>query len=203
MRTNRRKMMYEKADLNVEYITSTGLQYIYTDWVPLLKTMVSTKVRYHFNPTDSDPYAITLFSTIDKDRASFSITKGGDVPGRYYHLEAYNNYLYPIENPISITVDDEVLYEFTLDSYGLSINGKKIESHTRYVKNISSMMLMNLSENNNKTTLDFYGCKCWNDGKLERDFVPAKKNGIYGLYDKVNKKFWRSSTGVDFLGKDK
>lgn len=202
MRTNRRKMMNSKVDLKVEYITSTGLQTIKTDWIPQLKTKVSVKARYHFDPTDSTPYAITLFLSIDKDGRSFVITQGGNNAGRFYHLEAYNNYLYPKENPINIKVDDGVLYEFTLDPYGLSINGKSAGYKTRYVKNSSSMSILGLQKSS-KTTLNFYGCKCWNDGILERDFVPAKKKGIYGLYDKVNKKFWRSSSGVDFLGKDK
>lgn len=194
-------MMNSKVDLKVEYITSTGLQTIKTDWVPLLKTKVSIKVIYHFNQTDSTPYAITLFSAIDKDGKSFVITAGGDVPNRFYHLEAYNNYIWPKEYPIDITVDDGVIYEFTLDSYGLSINGKNAGTKGRSVHNTSSLIFFQNKLTN--TTLNFYGCKCWNNGILERDFVPAKKNGIYGLYDKVNKKFWRSSTGVDFLGKDK
>ena len=194
-------MMNSKVDLKVEYITSTGLQTIKTDWVPLLKTKVSIKVIYHFNQTDSTPYAITLFSAIDKDGKSFVITAGGDVPNRFYHLEAYNNYIWPKEYPIDITVDDGVIYEFTLDSYGLSINGKNAGNKGRSVHNTSSLIFFQNKLTN--TTLNFYGCKCWNNGILERDFVPAKKNGIYGLYDKVNKKFWRSSTGVDFLGKDK
>ena len=194
--------MNSKVDLKVEYITSTGLQEIKTDWVPLLKTKVSVKAMYHFNPTDSTPYAISLFNSTDKDGRSFSIISGGDIPGRFHHLEAYNNYMWPNEQPINITVDDSVLYEFTLDSYGLSINGKNVGTNTRKVYNTSSLQLFTLRKNC-KTTLNFYGCKCWNNGILERDFVPAKNNGIYGLYDKVNKKFWRSSSGVDFLGKDK
>ena len=201
MRTNRRKMMNSKVDLKVEYITSTGLQNIKTDWVPLLKTKVSVKVMYHFNPTDSTPYAISLFSSLDESIA-FTITSGGDVDGRFYHLEAYNNYVWPNDQPINITVDDSVLYEFTLDSYGLSINGKNVGTHIRRVYNTSSMSIFSLRKDS-KTTLNLYGFKCWNNGILERDFVPAKKNGIYGLYDKVNKKFWRSMSGVDFLGKDK
>ena len=194
-------MMNSKVDLKVEYITSTGLQTIKTDWIPQLKTKVSVKVIYHFNQTDSTPYAITLFSAIDKDGKSFVITAGGDVPNRFYHLEAYNNYIWPKEYPIDITVDDGVIYEFTLDSYGLSINGKNAGTKGRSVHNTSSLIFFQNKLTN--TTLNFYGCKCWNNGILERDFVPAKKNGIYGLYDKVNKKFWRSSSGVDFLGKDK
>lgn len=201
MRTSRRKMMNSKVDLKVEYITSTGLQVIKTDWIPQLKTKVSVKVRYHFDPTSSTPYAATIFSSLDKDRRAFMISKGGDEPGRFYHLEVYNNYLWPKENPINIKVNDGVLYEFTLDSYGLLINGKDRITNTRKVYSTSSLtFFQNILTN---TTLNFYGCKCWNDGILERDFVPAKKDGIYGLYDKVNKKFWRSSSGVDFLGKDK
>lgn len=196
--------MYNVVDMNVEYITSTGLQFIKTDWVPLLKTKVSIKAIYHFNPTDSTPYAIELFSSQDKDGRAFSITSGGDVPGRYNHLEVYNNYIYPQENPFTnITIYDSVLYEFTLDSYGLSINGKNSGTNTRRVYNESSMYILGVKENSSKTTLNLYGCKCWNNDILERDFVPAKKDGIYGLYDKVNNKFWRSSSGVDFLGKDK
>lgn len=194
--------MNSKVDLKVEYITSTGLQSIKTDWIPQLKTKVFVKVRYHFNPTDLTPYTIGIFTAKDQDGRSFSISHGGNVNKRFYHLEAYNNYIWPNENPINITVDDGVLYEFTLDFYGLSINGKNTEYKTRRVYNISSMVIFVLQKSS-KTTLNFYGCKCWNDGILERDFVPAKKNGIYGLYDKVNKKFWRSSNGVDFLGKDK
>lgn len=194
-------MMNSKVDLKVEYITATGLQTIKTDWIPQLKTKVSVKVRCHFDPTSSTPYAITLFSAIDKDGRTFSIISGGDIQDRFHHLEAFNNYIWPNEYPINITVDDGVLYEFTLDSYGLSINGKNEGNKTRNVYNTSSLMFFQKKLTN--TTLNFYGCKCWNDGILERDFVPAKKNGIYGLYDKVNKKFWRSSSGVDFLGKDK
>ena len=195
-------MMNSKVDLKVEYITVTGSQIIKTDWIPLLKTKVSIKVIYHFDPTDLTPYAIDLFTSQDKDGKSFAIIRGGDVHGRFYHLEAYSNYLWPTDQPINITVDDSVLYEFTLDSYGLSINGKKVGTITRKVYNTSSMDIFGI-KNSSKTTLNFYGCKCWNNGILERDFVPAKNNGIYGLYDKVNKKFWRSSSGVDFLGKDK
>lgn len=193
--------MKDKVDLKVEYITSTGLQVIKTDWIPLLKTKVSVKVRYHFDPTDSTPYASSIFSSLDEDARAFLISKGGDEPGRFRHLEVYNNYIWPKENPINIKVNDGVLYEFTLDSYGLLINGKDRTTNTRKVYNTSSLIFFqNILTN---TTLNFYGCKCWNNDILERDFVPAKKNGIYGLYDKVNKKFWRSSTGVDFLGKDK
>lgn len=202
MRGLRRKMMINEVDLKVEYITSTGLQYIETDWIPLLKAKVSTMVRFHFKPTDLTPYTISLFRCADTDGRFFGVISGGDVEGRFYHLEAYNNYLWPKEDPINITVDGGVLYEITLDSYGLSINGKNAGTKIRQVYNTSSMSLFYLKQNSN-TKLNFYGCKCWNDGILERDFVPAKKDGIYGLYDKVNKKFWRSSTGVDFLGKDK
>ena len=194
-------MMNSKVDLKVEYITVTGLQTIQTDWIPQLKTKVSVKVRYLFDQTSSTQYAIALFSTTDEDMRTFSIVSGGDVPDRFHHLEAYNNYILPNGYPINITVDDGVLYEFTLDSYGLSINGKNAGNNTRSVYNTSSLMFFENRLTN--TTLNFYGCKCWNDGLLERDFVPAKKDGIYGLYDKVNKKFWRSSSGVDFLGKDK
>ena len=48
----------------------------------------------------------------------------------------------------------------------------------------------------------------WKQKWAEKSLVLAKKAKIseitaYDTSDKVNKKFWRSSSGVDFLGKDK
>ena len=187
-------------DLNVEYIVADGRQMIETDWIPLLNTKVSLTFMFHFDPTDKTPYAITVFNTLDKDTGvMFSVLKGGDAEGRFYHLEAYNNYTYPTDYPMwDGTVDNGKLYEFTLDSHKLFINGGLKGQNNRYVSNKSPMTILEATKG--KTTLDLYGCKCWNNGILEREFVPAKKNGVYGLYDKVNRKFWRSSTGVDFSG---
>lgn len=45
-----------------------------------------------------------------------------------------------------------------------------------------------------------YGIKLLNDDILEYDLIPYKNNGIYGLLDKISGGFYRSITGVDFVG---
>ena len=203
MRCARRRMMNGNVDLNVECITATGENEIATDWVPLKDTKASVSFMLHYSPTDSTPYAVQIISAIDADtNVTFTISKGGDVENRLKHLEMYNNYIYPREEPFyNGTFEGDMVWNITMDSYGLTINGKQVATNRRTMPNVNSMNI--LQRGKSITTCDIYSIQCWNNGILERDFVPAKKNGIYGLYDKVKKKFWRSSTGVDFLGKDK
>ena len=45
-----------------------------------------------------------------------------------------------------------------------------------------------------------YSCKIYQNDILIRDFVPALQNGVYGLWDKKNKKFYSSATSSQFTG---
>ena len=44
-----------------------------------------------------------------------------------------------------------------------------------------------------------YHCKIWNNGALERDFIPCKDpNGVVCLYDKVEGKYYYNQGTGDF-----
>ena len=47
---------------------------------------------------------------------------------------------------------------------------------------------------------NLYGMKIWENNELVRDFIPVKRDydGIYGLLDRVNNKFYRSMSSTDF-----
>lgn len=52
-------------------------------------------------------------------------------------------------------------------------------------------------------TLPFYGCKIWQGGKIVRDFVPMRRisDGVAGLYDQVEDKFYVTVDNVELSGK--
>ena len=120
------------------------------------------------------------------------------------NFQMYNNKPYPIEQPFIFSLTENTIYEFELNSTFMRYNTNIHYRNRRVVGTVPLGIGCSNEYNSYKSaTFHIYSIKCWNNGILERDFVPAKKNDIYGLYDKVNNKFWRSSSGVDFLGKDK
>ena len=207
MRTNRRKMMMNYVDMNVEYIMTNGHQFILTDWIPL----TDTKIEMYFHAKDvvyKDKLKNTIFSS-DGEKAQFVINNGGEV-NQGDILFLWNNIGYDNGDPIKNIPFKYYVYSKTPQLLCMSkdsveyYSGSIMEKMPLVLRTKPCTTPLLLFTNcYNRAKLYIYGIRCWNNGILERDFVPAKEEGIYGLYDKVNKKFWRSSSGVDFLGKDK
>lgn len=202
MRTNRRKMMYSnsKVDLNVDHIIAkTGMGFI-SDWIPGKDTKLV--VTAMFTNSVQPKTASILVSSKGSDEA-FMIMIGGSTSQRM-NFQMYNNKPYPIDGPFIFNLQENTIYEFELNSTFMRYN-TNIKYRNRTVVGTVPLSIGCSSGGSSykSATFHIYIIKCWNNGILEREFVPAKKDGIYGLYDKVNKKFWRSSIGVDFLGKDK
>ena len=199
MRTNRRKMINNKVELNVDcIIAKTGMGFI-SDWIPGKDTKLV--VRAMFTDSVTPKGASILVSSKGSDDA-FQIMIGGGVNQRM-QFQMYNNKPFPIEGPFIFTLTENTIYEFELNSSFMRYN-TNIKYRNRMVVGTVPLGICGSFKSSYKSaTFNIYSIKCWNNGILERDFVPAKENGIYGLYDKVNNKFWRSSFGVDFLGKDK
>ena len=193
-------MMYiSKVELNVDYIIAkTGMGFI-SDWIPGKDTKLV--VRAMFTDSVSPKKGSYLVSSMGSDEA-FTIGIGGDSTQRM-QFQMYNNKPFPIEGPFIFTLTENTIYEFELNSTFMRYNTNIRYRNRTVVGTVPLCICCNNTNSYKSATFHVYSIKCWNNGILERDFVPAKRNGIYGLYDKVNKKFWRSSSGVDFLGKDK
>ena len=199
MRTNRRKMMYSKVELNVDYIIAkTGMGFI-SDWIPGKDTKLVARAR--FTDSVSPEIASYLVASHGSDE-EFTIMIGGDVNQRM-QFQMYNNKPFPIERPFYFSLTENTIYEFELNSTFMRYNTDIYYRNRMVVGTVPLSICCNKNNAYKSATFHIYSIKCLNNGILERDFVPAKEKGIYGLYDKVNKKFWRSSAGVDFLGKDK
>ena len=193
-------MMYSKVELNVDHIIAkTGMGFI-SDWIPGKDTKLV--VRAMFTDSVTPKGASILVSSNGSDDA-LQIIIGGNANQRM-QFQMYNNKPFPFNGPFLFTLKENTIYEFELNSTFMRYN-TNIHYRNRMVVGTVPLGICcsNKDDNYKSATFHIYSIKCWNNGILERDFVPAKEKGIYGLYDKVNNKFWRSSSGVDFLGKDK
>lgn len=205
--------MFPGVDMNVEYIMTNGQQFILTDWIPL----TDTKIEMYFHVKDAvikDNLKNTILSS-SGENIIFSINNGA-MANEYNTLYLWNSkpfqmggiikkvnlrgyYISTTPQLFCMSKDSAEYYYFPEHATSGSMTKMSLKLRTQPCTTPLSLF----TNCYNRAKLYIYGIKCWNNGILERDFVPAKMNRIYGLYDKVNKKFWRSNTGVDFLGKDK
>ena len=219
MRTLRRKLMTSLVvDMNVEYIMTNGHQIILTDWIPL----TDTKIEMYFHAKDvvvENNLKNKIFMS-KGEGVDFSINNGDRSP-QWKELYLWNGKSYESGGNIKRVDFEGYIISKTPKLFCMSKDSVEyyrkpegapsgfMEKNPLDLRTQPCTTPLNLfggsikTDCYNRAKLYIYGILCWNNGILERDFVPAKKDGIYGLYDKVNKKFWRSSSGVDFLGKDK
>lgn len=198
------------VSLDVAYIESTGAQYIDTGvtMVPGLKAEL-----------------VASFANVTSDGGVLGGRTGtSSVNKRYMMLWIANSRFYFSPGPNYNTVDD--------GSPSFSPAANKIYSivadfgATRQTLTIDGVQYMSLSEQDYVAgdPLNLYvfagnwygttvqsmidGARLWSlkltteAGVVVRDYVPARKNGIYGLWDKENRVFHGSSTSTPFVGVD-
>lgn len=176
----------------VEYIESTGSQYIDTGFKPNQNTKMCLDVAFlsavgnniaGVRNSSSDTinrFGVISFSSASKIGAFF----------RDLSIQAisYNTSRHSYELSKSGLIVDGT-------SYGSSNNGAFVCTYP-----ITLGAWNNgeggISYNNSK----IYGCKIYDNGTLVRDYIPARQNGIFGLWDKVEKKFYGSASSTQFIG---
>lgn len=177
----------------VEYIQSSGTQYIDTGFKPNQDTRVvcdtefaaSTTAYWLFGsrvgPNDRN-YAFLTYQ--GGHRSDYNDTPGdviGGVSGRFI-VDKNKNITY-----IDEVVKDELSYGAFQSTYNLYI----FRSNNGGTPSASN-------------TAKIYSCQIYDNGALIRDFVPAKNSdGTVGLYDLVNDAFYgNAGTGTFTAGPD-
>lgn len=186
---------FEKNYTAVEYIQSTGTQYIDTGFMPNQDTKVVMDVQ-----------SVGVNESVT-GQALFGARNG--TAYRYFlfwhrtKAEYYFQY-----NNASTVVDSERLTErmvVTMDRNNLTM-GDAFSVSTTYAAFECAQNLY-LFAINLDGTADYFGvnrvysCQIYDNGTLVRDFVPCyrKSDGAVGLYDMVGKKFYANAgSGVFF-----
>lgn len=175
----------------LEYIESSGTQYIDTGFKPNQDTRVvcdtefaaSTTAYWLFGSrvsTNDRNYAFLTYQ--DGHRSDYNDTAGdviGGVSGRFI-VDKNKNITY-----IDEVVKDELSYRAFQSTYNLYI----FRGNNGGTPSASN-------------TAKIYSCQIYDNGILVRDYVPAKNSGeVVGLYDLVNDTFYQNAgTGVFTAG---
>lgn len=118
MRGIRRKMMYSKVYLNVDYIIAkTGMGF-FSDWIPSKDTKLVVTAMFTNSVTPVN--ASYLVASQGSDEA-FIIMIGGDNNQRM-SFQMYNNKPFPTERPIVFNLTEKTIYEFELNSTFMRYN---------------------------------------------------------------------------------
>lgn len=184
--------------VEVEYIKSTGTQYIDTEVIPTNNTTIEIDFM-----NSSIASAQALFGSGQHFCCSLSPSGGGvlwnypsnakesnvsaDTNGRTFSA-------YVQSTRYVLKLDKGVIYKDGVECY------KFPQSTFTGQFNLGLFCQIRDSVIDYKGTTFLYSCKIWENDVLIRDYVPAKKSDRYGLLDRVNQKFYGSESDDEFTG---
>lgn len=188
---------YEK----VEYIESTGTQYIDTDYKPVPAT---TKFELSFKPTDASGSVFMFGSRPDTSIGGTTCT--AYLSGNQLRRDWAGNSGY---FTLQVNVTDKFVYT-ALDNT-ITLNDESFTgTTTRLTTRLNDNFL--LFTVNTAGTADsrmfkgkIYSAKLWDNNQLVRDFIPVirKSDDKPGMYDKVTRTFFTNAGTGEFLYKKK
>ena len=165
----------------LEYIESTGTQYIDTD----IKSKITTKIEMMFQCTSYTDYSCLVGSVI-----------AGNVNSRFYINQSNNKFNIAYGDPVIDTINvDNSIHTVVFNSISCLIdnNSYNVSSH---IYNNNNLNIFLFAQNNSgsvssKGNFKIFYCKIWDNDILVRDYIPVKDMpGITCLYDKVTKQFY-------------
>lgn len=185
----------------VEYIESTGTQYIDTgyklsnnsDVELIISDLCINNLRGGgrffgaWTTTTSNRYAFNIYSG-----SSLAMSYGNTTSGSKYQFSAKKIKIAGIED--KFYVDDVLIHEFDNSPF-----------NTEYSAYIFATHVPSANDMINPDRLKIYSCKIWNNKILIRNFIPCyrKVDGEVGLYDTINNKFYiNNGTGTFLKGAD-
>jgi len=166
----------------VEYIESTGTQYISTG----AEIFGSTNhgIYIDFIPTSFYNYNTIYGSTLDADTNEGWIYSNGGLASRYKSIR------YGTDN--NITVNSRIKYELTKEDSTLTkiVNGTTIGTGT--VSGTSNGVVLLFLSGSDYGKYKLFSCKLSKNGEIVRDFIPCirKSDNEVGLYDLIEGTFY-------------
>ena len=207
----RRRLMMSVKKQNeyteLEYIESTGTQYIDTEYYNNPNTKVD--ITFMYLKSNGDAYSNgMIYGSADtyNGRPSYSI--GLTTENKIYYrnsnsAESFTNYsissnqkINVITDKTSITIDGNT-YQHNMS---LITNNALFSSYIFARHQLTDSSFVHVNDAYNPLIGRIYSCKIYDNDVLIRDMIPVlDKNGTACMYDKVNKKFYYNSGTGDFL----
>ena len=192
----RRALMSQNTEkyIFVEYIQSTGKEWIDTGFIP----NGNTRVEIDFQLMSITASFIFGSRTSGSTNAyTLNMSSGGDL------VTAYGS-----SNAMTLTGADVLRHSVNKYHRTTYLDGELVNQTTKQTFTCpGSLELLACYNNGTKgylpSMVKLYSCQIYDNGKLVRDFVPCyrKGDGVGGLYDIANDKFYTNSgTGNFILG---
>lgn len=196
----------------VEYIESTGTQYLNINYKPNPKTIFELDMQFKENANISSSSANNFFiGTSINENAKYTINFGDGA-------NEYNTIYYWIENPYDGRNIWSKTYSeiFNRSLMRLSNNNVEFLDHTRSVEEKTTTNTGNLiiggnaNSSNiivpfNRHNMKIYDLKIYENSDLKINLIPCyrKSDNVIGLYDLVEGKFYTNQgTGTFLKGND-
>lgn len=181
----------------VQYIQSTGTQYVDTEFIPNANTRIFMDVENPSHPSNGSYFgARSIVSATDPNANVMVIMSSGGLRSDYYgnnvstntypsgrHIIDKNKNIVTIGNTSIVNAGSTGSSTYALFIFGTNTAGAF--SLAGYLK--------------------LYSCQIYDNGTLIRNYIPCiNPDGEAGLYDTVNSKFYgNAGTGVFFAGPPK
>lgn len=191
---------YDVPYVELEYIESTGEQYIDTKFAPT--NFDTLKINYTSEIPLNGKYIIALLS----NGFYYGLRRGGEDGGKYRLTMHTHTGIYSIDN----TPEYNTFYEVLQDSDNVYINGMKLtktcyaaSKPSNYVGHEIPLYIFARNDDGSAGAFGAFKLKSLSiehEGVLVRDYIPVlDKNNKPALYDKVEGEFYyNEANGEDF-----
>lgn len=176
----------------VEYIESTGSQYIDTGFIPNQDTRLVMEAQFREIPTN---YAAVFGS------------RNGDALGFWlYYRPAQSMFAYRYGNSSTnffVNADPLQRNHFDANKNVMTIGGNSVTATAETFEGSSPIYLFAVNATGSvgyTSSLTLYSCKIYDNGTIVRNFIPCiNPSGKAGLYDVLNGIFYENKGNNDFL----
>ncbi len=204
-----KEIQFKEVPLNykkIEYLESTGTQYIDTEVLPSNNTGIDIRfcVLQYESKEEPDQYTCFIFggesawqgSSFDFQAGKYGLVYNKTKVGTEYNTETLSNFNKDVHD-LKI-INQQYYFDNNFQYDLLNINTNEWNAN-------SSIILFGIKRNNNIQRLDsakIYGCKLYNGENLERNLIPClDSNNRPCMYDTVSgQTFYNQGTGEFIAG---
>ena len=178
----------------IEYIQSSGTQYIDSNFIPKATTRTIMKAE----PTAWSAWS-AFFGTRNESTPTASKAYIAAIPTATSYRSDYFGSSLTAETPTVIQITN-----IDKNKNICSFNNIMITNTSSTVNATANMFLLALNDVGTAKyflSAKLYSCQIYDGNTLVRDFIPIKTTAnIYGLWDKVNKVFYKNAGTGTFTG---
>lgn len=188
---------FNKLYAELEYIESSGTQYIDTGFKPNQDTRVVCDFDMVKNLNSKDAYIFG--ARIASGNTSFGFANlHNQTPWYATYANEAGNYdtgsntgRHTVDmSKNNLIVDGTSIHTFTYETFQSSFNLHLFAVNTNGTVDTAQIGVVNL-----------YSCQIYDNGTLVRDFIPVQRfsDGAIGLYDKVSQQFFGNAGTGEFI----